>query len=142
MERVEGDIISGALKESKVIAVVGISDKPERAGFYVPKYLSQFYRITPVNPSHDLWQGERSYGTLLDIPADISVDLVNIFRRSDQVSGVVDQCIERRVKFIWMQSGISNAVSAARAEKSGIRVVMDRCLMVEHRLWIGNEGRS
>ena len=120
------------LEESKVIAVVGLSPKPERDSHEVAKYLQdQGYRIVPVNPRADTILGEKSYPDLASIPE--KVDVVDIFRRSDDVPPVVDQAIDIGAKAVWMQLGIVNEVAAAKAREAGLGVVMDRCMLVEHR---------
>ena len=120
------------LEESKVIAVVGLSPKPERDSHEVAKYLQdQGYRIVPVNPKADTILGEKSYPDLASIPE--KVDVVDIFRRSDDVPPVVDQAIDIGAKAVWMQLGIVNEDAAAKAREAGLGVVMDRCMLVEHR---------
>ena len=119
-------------EESKVIAVVGLSPKPERDSHEVAKYLQdQGYRIVPVNPRADTILGEKSYPDLASIPE--KVDVVDIFRRSDDVPPVVDQAIDIGAKAVWMQLGIVNEDAAAKAREAGLGVVMDRCMLVEHR---------
>ena len=120
------------LEKSKVIAVVGLSPKPERDSHEVAKYLQdQGYRIVPVNPRADTILGEKSYPDLASIPE--KVDVVDIFRRSDDVPSVVDQAIDIGAKAVWMQLGIVNEGAAAKAREAGLGVVMDRCMLVEHR---------
>ena len=120
------------LKESKVIAVVGLSPKLERDSHKVAKYLQdQGYRIVPVNPRADTILGEKSYPDLASIPE--KVDVVDIFRRLDDVPPVVDQAIDIGAKAVWMQLGIVNEDAAAKAREAGLGVVMDRCMLVEHR---------
>ena len=119
-------------EKSKVIAVVGLSPKPERDSHEVAKYLQdQGYRIVPVNPRADTILGEKSYPDLASIPE--KVDVVDIFRRSDDVPPVVDQAIDIGAKAVWMQLGIVNEDAAAKAREAGLGVVMDRCMLVEHR---------
>lgn len=116
------------------IAVVGLSDKPDRPSYQVARYLQeQGYRIIPVNPGVARVLGEKSYPSLKDIPPEISVDVVDIFRQPEAVPAVVEEAIERGVKVIWMQEGISHPEAAARAREAGIEVIMDRCLKKEHR---------
>ena len=119
-------------EKSKVIAVVGLSPKPERDSHEVAKYLQdQGYRIVPVNPRADTILGEKSYPDLASIPG--KVDVVDIFRRSVDVPPVVDQAIDIGAKAVWMQLGIVNEDAAAKALEAGLGVVMDRCMLVEHR---------
>ncbi len=127
-----------ALKEwltrARTIAVVGLSDKPERDSNEIARYLkSQGYRIVPVNPMLPEVLGERSYPSLSAVPPEIRIDVVDIFRRSDQVPPVVDEAIARGVGGIWMQLGVRSEEAAARARAKGIPVVEDLCIMVQHR---------
>jgi predicted CoA-binding protein len=120
----------------RVIAVVGCSPKPERAGYYVPAYLKrQGYRVVPVNPGHDEILGEKCYASLAENP--FPVDVVEVFRRSENVPPVVDQAIAVKAKAVWLQSGITNAEAEDKARKAGLLVVSDACMLVEHRLRCG-----
>ncbi len=119
------------LREAKIIAVVGMSPRPERPSHYVAKYLmEQGYRIIPVNPAVDEVLGMKSYPDLVSIPEKI--DLVDIFRRSSQVPPVVDDAIAADAKFIWMQDGVVHEGAAAKARAAGLSVVMDNCTLREH----------
>lgn len=128
-----GDPIAELLKKSKAIAVVGLSSSPLRASYGVSAYMqSQGYRIIPVNPNlHDAVLGEEPYACLRDIPERI--DIVDIFRRSEFVPEVVDQAIQLGVPAIWMQEGVIHEPAAAKARQAGLFVVMDRCILKEHR---------
>jgi predicted CoA-binding protein len=118
------DLIDEMLKNSKTIAVVGLSDNPARDSHRVSSYLqSQGYRIIPVNPTIAEALGEKSYPDLKSVPEPI--DLVDIFRRSELVPPVVDEAIELGVKYIWMQDGVVDPEAAAKAEAAGIPVVMN-----------------
>jgi predicted CoA-binding protein len=118
------DLVEEQLRNSKTIAVVGLSDNPERASYGVARYLqAQGYRIIPVNPMVSEVLGERSYPDLKSVPEPI--DMVDIFRRSELVPPVVDEAIEVGVRYIWMQDGVIHPEAAARAEAAGIPVVMD-----------------
>lgn len=121
------------LDTAKTIAVVGMSDKPHRAGYYVPAYLQQHgYRIIPVNPFlHAPVLGEPPYAELSQVPEP--VDLVLLFQRSENVPPFVDQAIEIGAKAIWMQLGIANQEAAQKAKAAGLDVVMDVCMLVEHK---------
>ena len=122
------------LGRARTIAVVGLSDKPERDSNEVARYLqSQGYRIVPVNPMLPEVLGERSYPSLSAIPPDVKVDIVDIFRRSDQVPPVVDEAIARRDPVVWMQLGVEHAAAAAKARAAGLTVFEDLCIMVQHR---------
>jgi predicted CoA-binding protein len=121
------------LRSAKTVAVVGLSDKPERPSFDVAGYLlDKGYRIIPVNPNIREWKGIRAYGSLLEIPRNIQVDIVDIFRKSGDVPLVVDEAIEINAKTIWMQIGIVNGEAAEKARRAGLGVVMDKCMKIEH----------
>ena len=118
------DLVDEQLQNSKTIAVVGLSGDPDRISFRVTRYMQeQGYRIIPVNPMIEEVLGEKSYPDLKSVPE--SIDMVNIFRRSELVAPVDDQDIEIGVKYIWMQDGVINPESAAKAEAAGIPVIMD-----------------
>ena len=120
------------LKRSKTIAVVGLSDNPMRPSHGVSAYMqSHGYRIIPVNPKIRECLGEKAYTTLLDIPDKI--DIVNIFRRPEYVEEVVDQAIQLKVPAIWMQEDVIHERAAEKACQAGLLVVMDRCILKEHR---------
>jgi predicted CoA-binding protein len=138
----EADIKS-ILAESKTVAVVGLSPRKERDSHRVAKYLqSQGYRIIPVNPNADEVLGERSYPDLASVPEP--VDVVDVFRRSEAVPEIVEEAIKLGARTIWMQMGVIHEEAAARAREAGLQVVMDRCMMVEHRRYFERgsaEGR-
>lgn len=124
--------INHILSTCKTIAVVGLSSQRDKAGYYVPEYLqSQGYRIVPVNPALEQALGEKVYPDLLAVPQP--VDLVLIFRRSEAIPPFIDQAIQIGAKAVWIQLGIFNAEAAQKAEDAGLDVVMDACMMVEHR---------
>ena len=124
--------IQQILEKTTTIAVVGLSSRQSRPGYYVPAYLqNQGYRIIPVNPSIASALGERSYPDLSSVPE--KVDLVLVFRRSDAVLPVVEEAISVGAKAVWMQAGIINEDAARIARQAGLQVVMDACMMVEHR---------
>jgi uncharacterized protein len=115
----------------RTIAVVGCSPKPERAGHYVAKYLQDLgYRIIPVNPGQTEILGEKCYASLRDIPEP--VDMVDCFRRAEDIPPIVEDAIAIGAKFIWMQLGIVNEEAAKRAMEAGIEVVMDRCPKIDY----------
>jgi predicted CoA-binding protein len=125
---IEADI----LLSCRVVAVVGLSPDPERHSHRVSKYLrEQGYKIVPVNPMATEVLGEKCYPDLLSIPG--LVEVVDIFRRSEDVPSIIDQAIRIKAKAIWMQEGIVNEDAADRASQAGIMVVMDRCMLKEHR---------
>ena len=128
----ETDPITNLLKAAKVIAVVGLSNDPLRPSHGVAAYMqSQGYRIIPVNPRIDSALGEQGYQSLLAVPEKI--DIVDIFRRPEFVEEVVDQAIQLRVPAIWMQEEVIHEKAAEKARRAGIFVVMDRCILKEHR---------
>jgi predicted CoA-binding protein len=128
----QSDTIKRLLANTKSIAVVGLSSRPERAGYYVPAYLQeQGYRIIPVNPYLVESLEEKAYPDLYSLPGP--VDLVLIFRRSEDVPPVADAAIKIGAKAAWMQLGIINQLAAERLRAAGLDVVMDACMLVEHR---------
>lgn len=128
----EQETIEFILRNCNTIAVVGLSSRPERAGYYVPAYLQRHgYRIIPVNPYLEQALGEKAYPDLLSVPE--TVELVLIFRRSEAVPPFVGQAIQIGAKAVWMQLGIINTPAAEVANDTGLKVVMNACMMVEHR---------
>jgi predicted CoA-binding protein len=128
----ESEQIRELLRGARTIAVVGLSDDPMRASYDVSDYMqSQGYRVIPVNPRIAESLGEKSYPTLSDVPEKI--DIVNVFRRSEFVGGVVDEAIRLQLPAIWMQEGVIDEAAAEKARAAGIFVVMDRCILKEHR---------
>src|SRR5579872_6903485 len=126
------DAIADLLKRAKNIAVVGLSNSPLRPSHGVSAYMqTNGYRIIPVNPTINGALGEKAYPSLLEVPEKI--DIVNIFRRSESVEEVVDQAIQLKVPAIWMQEEVVNEKAAEKARKAGIFVVMDRCILKEHK---------
>lgn len=116
----------------KKIAVVGLSKDPGKPSHYVPKYMKeQGYRIIPVNPTAEEILGEKCYKSLSEVGE--SIDVVNIFRPSNEVMPIVREAIAKKAGAIWMQEGIKNEEAAGEARKHGLLVVMDRCMMKEHR---------
>lgn len=128
----QSDPITELLRRSQTIAVVGLSDNPLRPSHGVSAYMqSHGYRIIPVNPKIAACLGEKAYASVLEVPEKI--DIVNIFRRPEFVEAVVDQAIQRKVPAVWMQEEIVNEAAAEKARRAGIFVVMDRCILQEHR---------
>jgi len=126
--------IKDILSAYKTVAVVGISPKEDRPSYRVASYLkSKGYRIIPVRPEGDMIIGEKVYHSLQEIPKEIEVDIVDIFRKSEDVPPIVEEAIQRRAKVVWMQEGIVNAEAAAKAERAGLKVIMDRCIKKEHQ---------
>jgi predicted CoA-binding protein len=131
------DEIKEILTSYKTIAIVGISNKPDRDSYIVAEYLlNQGYKIIPVNPNIDTVLGLKAYPDLISIPEDI--EIVDIFRRPEFVDEIVDQAIEKRAKVVWMQLGVINESAAERARKAGLKVVMNKCIKVEHMYRFGN----
>jgi len=128
----QSDSIAEVLKRAKTIAVVGLSCNPLRPSHGVSAYMQTHgYRIIPVNPQVEECLGEKAYPSLLEVPAKI--DIVNIFRRPEFVPEVVDQAIQLRVPAIWMQEDVVHQEAAEKARAAGIFVVMDCCILKEHR---------
>jgi predicted CoA-binding protein len=118
--------------EGRTIAVIGLSENPSKPSHYVSEYMQRnSYKIYPVNPSVDRVLGEKSYASLAELP--VKPDVVNVFRVPALIPGIVDEMLALGLKNLWVQQGIVNLDAAQRAEQGGINVVMDRCIMVEHR---------
>jgi predicted CoA-binding protein len=119
------------LNFSRVVAVVGLSPKPDRPSYRVASYLKeQGYKIIPVNPAEKELLGELCYPNLASVPE--SVEVVNIFRRSEEVLPIVEEAIRIGAKAVWLQEGVINEEAAARAREAGLMVVMDKCMRKEH----------
>ena len=132
----QSDPIRDLLAQAKTIAVVGLSDNPLRPSHGVCAYMqAQGYKIIPVNPTIAEALGETSYPSLMEVRGKI--DLVNIFRRPEFVDEVVDQAIQLKIPAVWMQEEVINDAAAAKARKAGLFVVMDRCILKEHRARFG-----
>jgi predicted CoA-binding protein len=130
------DPIAELLKRAKTIAVVGLSNSPLRPSHGVSAYMqTNGYHIIPVNPEIKGALGEKAYASLLEVPEKI--DIVNIFRRPEFVEEVVDQAIQLKVPAIWMQEEVINEKAAEKARRAGIFVVMDHCILKEHKARFG-----
>ena len=133
----EPEVISNMLAtptkaHPRTIAVIGLSDDPAKPSHYVSAYMQQHgYTIYPVNPSLPELLGEKSYAGLSDLP--IKPNIVNVFRLPKFIPAIVDEMLKLGLKNLWVQQGIVNLEAATHAEAGGIHVVMDRCIMVEHR---------
>jgi hypothetical protein len=128
----EPELIHTMLSNAKTIAVIGLSEVPSKPSHYVSAYMQQHgYQIYPVNPSISEVFGEKSYASLSDLP--IKPDIVNVFRLPRFIPAIVDDMLRLNLPNLWVQQGIINREAATRAEAGGINVVMDRCIMVEHR---------
>ena len=123
--------IDEILRDCRTIAVVGLSSNPARPSHGVAGYMkAQGYQVIPVNPNETQVLGESAYPSLAAVPG--TIDLVNIFRKSEDVLPIVEEAIARGAKAVWMQEGIVNEQAAVRAGESGLLVVMDRCWLKEH----------
>lgn len=132
--------IRDILNESQTIAVVGLSDNPERVSYMVSEaMMKKGYTIIPVNPNADAILGQKSYKSLADVP--VPVDIVNVFRRSEHTPPVAEEAVAIGAKTLWLQLGVLNEVAAAIAGEGGLRVIMDRCIKVENSILLPN-GKS
>src|SRR5438876_2485774 len=126
------DAILEILKKYKTIAVVGLSSNPMRPSFGVTEYMQgKGYRIIPVNPNETEVLGEKSYPRLEDVPEKI--EIVNVFRRAEEVPPVVESAIRVGAKVVWMQMGIENDAAAEKARAAGLTVIEEACILIEHR---------
>jgi predicted CoA-binding protein len=130
----EPELIDEILEKTKTIAVVGISNKPDRASYGVSAQMQRRgYKIVPVNPVLQQVLGETCYSSLREIP--FPVDLINVFRAPQFVPAIVEDAVAIGAKYLWLQEGVSHPEATAHAEALGIRVVADRCLYKEHLRW-------
>src|SRR5260370_22397036 len=130
--RGDSDPITKILRESKTIAVVGLSSNPMRPSYGVTEYMQAAgYRIIPVNPNETEVLGEKSYERMEDIAE--KVDIVDVFRRAEEVPAVVESAIRMGAKVVWMQQGIENEEAAEKARAAGLVAIEDACIGVEHR---------
>ena len=126
------EMLGGRERAPRTLAVVGLSDDPGKASYGVSAYMQAHgYRILPVNPGIASALGEKSYASLSELP--VKPDVVNVFRLPKFIPAIVDEMLALGLKDLWVQMGIWNDEAAEKAEAGGIRVVMDRCIMVEHR---------
>ncbi len=125
------DVIAQVLQQSKTIAVVGLSSKPERASYQVAAYLQRHgYRIIPVNPRETQVLGEPAYASLRDVP--VAIDIVDVFRESSAVPEIVAETIAIGAKVLWLQLEIHHAEAEAQAQAAGITVISDVCIKIAH----------
>lgn len=130
------------LGDLTVIAVVGLSSKPQRPSYSVAKYLQDHgYRIVPVNPGEREVLGERAYPSLLDIPRDVGVEVVDVFRRAEDTPEVARQAVEIGAKLLWLQEGIVNEETARIATEGGLDVIMGVCMRHVRETLMGWEDR-
>ena len=124
-------------KNCKTVAVVGISSKEDRPSYRVASYLqSKGYRIIPIRPDGDTILDEKVYPHLMEIPKEIEIDVVDIFRKSEEVPPIVEEAIRRGTKIVWMQEGVIHQEAAEKAQNAGLKVVMDRCIKKEHEKFL------
>jgi predicted CoA-binding protein len=124
--------IRSILSDAKTIAVVGISEREDRASRYVSEYMQrEGYTIYPVNPNIDEWHGLKAYDSVIDVP--VKVDIVDVFRRSSKVVPLAEDAVAAGAKVMWFQQGVINEQAADIASAAGITVIMDSCIMVEHK---------
>jgi predicted CoA-binding protein len=133
------EMLGGSASAPRSIAVVGLSDNPGRPSHYVSLYMQEHgYTVYPINPSVDTVLGVKSYPSLSHlVAAGIRPDVVNVFRVPSFIPSIVDEMLELGLKDLWVQQGIVHREAAAKAEEGGIRVVMDRCIMVEQKRLVG-----
>ncbi|GCC10429.1 hypothetical protein IPdc08_00453 [archaeon] len=130
--------IERILRESRNIAVVGCSTNPAKEAHKVPLYMKmQGYKIIPVNPFAEEILGEKAYKKLEDIPDEI--DIVNVFRPGEETPGIAEEAIAKKANVLWLQLGIFNKEAAEKAEKAGLKVIMNRCIKQEHERLIGSK---
>jgi len=126
--------IKKILSNFKTVAVVGISPKENRPSYAVASYLkSKGYQIIPVRPDGEEILGEKVYHSLLEIPKEIKVEVVDIFRKSEDVPPIVEEAIQRGARAVWMQEEVIHKEAGEKAEKAGLKIVMDRCMKKEHQ---------
>lgn len=129
-------IIPEILSKFKTIAVVGLSDKPEKPSNSVSKYMLEAgYTIIPINPMHEQVFGLKCYPSLLSLPDQLksTVEIVNVFRKPSDVPPIIDEAIQMGAKAVWLQLGITHEASAEKARLNGLEVVQNRCILVEHQ---------
>ena len=131
MQFADNAVIKQIFKDCRTIAVVGLSSNPARPSYGVASYMkAQGYRVIPVNPNEMNVLGEQAYPSLVDVPD--AIDLVDVFRKAEDVLPIVEEAITKGAKAIWLQEGIVNEAAATRAKSAGLLVVMDRCWLKEH----------
>ena len=135
----DSDKLRRILRGSRTIAVVGLSAQWHRPSYFAAKYLQEHgYRIIPVNPTYDMILGEKSYKSVRDIPE--KVDVVDCFRKSEEIPKLADDAIAIGAKVLWMQLGVENAEARRKAEAAGLDVVENHCMKIEHGRFFGGLG--
>ena len=135
----DSEKIRRILRRDRVLAVVGLSAQWHRPSHFAAKYMQEHgYRVIPVNPAYDAILGEKCFKSLRDIPEP--VDIVDCFRKSEEIPAIAEEAIAIGAKVLWMQLGVKNAAARARAEAAGLEVVEDRCVKIEHGRFFGGLG--
>lgn len=135
-ENPEPSEIRKLLEEAGTIAVIGLSNKPHRDSYMVGRYLKDHgYKIIPVSPNIEEWEGIRAYKVLADVPEP--VDIVDVFRKPEAIPDMTDEIIAKKPRAVWFQLGIVNNEAAGRMRREGIMVIQDRCLKIEHMTRLG-----
>lgn len=135
--------IAGRIREAKVIAVIGCSKSKYRTSYHIASYLQQAgYTIIPIHPDYEEVLGEKTYASIVDIPGDIKVDIVDIFRNSKYTADMIDEILEwmeatGQKPLVWTQLGVSSQEAKQKAEDAGLMYVEEQCLMVEHKRLVG-----
>jgi len=132
------DKIKNILENAKTVAVVGLSPKPERASYGVAKYLqSRGYTIIPVNPVYEEVMDLKSYPSLLDIPGNIKIDIVDVFRKPEDTPPIAREAIKIKASCLWLQLGIASEESQKIASDAGIDYIQDKCMKIEYQRYFG-----
>jgi predicted CoA-binding protein len=135
----DSDKLRRILRTSRTVAVVGLSAQWHRPSYFAAKYLQEHgYRVIPVNPTYDTILGEKSYKRLADIP--VKVDVVDCFRKSEEIPALAEAAVKMGAKVLWMQLGVHNAQARTLAEAAGLEVVENRCMKIEHGRFFGGLG--
>jgi predicted CoA-binding protein len=135
----DSDKVRRILRGNHTIAVVGLSAQWHRPSYFAAKYMQEHgYRVIPVNPTYDTILGEKSYKRLADIPEP--VDVVDCFRKSEEIPAIAEEAIKIGAKVLWMQLGVHNAEARKRAEAAGLEVIENRCVKIEHGRFFGGLG--
>lgn len=138
MENPANETIKQVLEEAKTIAVVGLSDNPERTSYQISKIMQeQGYRIIPVNPTVEKVLGEKAYPALTDVPEKI--DIINVFRRPEYLPAIAREAVQTDAKVFWAQQGIANQEAYDYLHERGFTVMMDLCIKVAHAVLVGNK---
>ena len=138
-ETLQQTVLARLFQDCRVIAVVGVSSNPARPSYRVAAYMQQQGKtIIPVNPRETTVLGVPAYPSLAAVP--VPIDLVDVFRRSEEAGAVVDEAIRIKARAVWLQEGVIDEAEAVRARQAGLQVVMDRCWLKEHIRWLSRQG--